>query len=216
MNTLAIGGNSRSVGKTSLAVSIIGATREADWTAVKLTLFGHGICSRSGDPCSCAVTNPACPYEISVEDGLIRTTDTARMLAAGAAEVLWVRVAMGQLPIALPAIRQRLAGKRHVLFESNSIVEHLRPDAYLSVLRFDTPDCKESAGRLAPAADAFVLAPSKLQVPAWADFDPEILKSKPAFKAGPPSYCTSEIIEFVRRRVLRASRSDSTGWRRVQ
>ena len=150
MNTLAIGGNSRSVGKTSLAVSIIGATLEADWTAVKLTQFGHGICSKSGAPCSCAVTNPACPYEITVEDGLIPTTDTARMLAAGASEVLWVRVALGQLPMAMPAIRQRLAGRRNVLFESNSIVEHMRPDAYLSVLRFDTPDCKESAGRLAP------------------------------------------------------------------
>ncbi len=210
MNTLAIGGNSRSVGKTSLAVSIIGATREVEWTAVKLTQFGHGICSSSGEACSCAVTNPACPYEISVEDGRVPTTDTARMLAAGAAQVLWVRVALGQLPVAMPAIRQRLAGKRHVLFESNSIVEHLRPHAYLSVLRFDTPDCKESAGRLAPEADAFVLAPSQLEVPAWAGFDAEIVRQKPTFKAQPPSYCTPEIIEFVRHRVIRSGEFDRT------
>ena len=210
MNTLAIGGNSRSVGKTSLAVSIIDATKEVGWTAVKLTLFGHGICSRSGEACSCAVTNPTCPFEISTEYGLVPTTDTARMLAAGAAEVLWVRVALGQLAVAMPAIRQRLAGKRHVLFESNSIVEHWRPDAYLSVLRFDTPDCKESAGRLAREADAFVLVRSQLKVPEWAGFDPEIVKTKPTFKAEPPFYCTPEIIEFVRHRVLQTEAGDRT------
>lgn len=202
MRSLAIGGNSRSVGKTSLVASIITATREADWTAVKLTLFGHGICTNSGTPCSCAVNDPSCPYEISVEDGRIPTTDTARMLAAGASQVLWVRVAMGQLGTAMPAILRSLRGRRHVLFESNSIVEHFRPNAYLSVLHFDTRDCKASASRLAGLADAFVVSPSERKLPDWPGFNLDVLRRKPVFDAEPPSYCTPEIVRFVHRQVL--------------
>ena len=131
MKSVVIGGNSRNIGKTGLAVSIIAATRHLGWTAVKVTQFGHGICSRSGSPCGCAVSSPECPYEISVEDGLLPSTDTARMLSAGASEVLWIRVALGQLREAMPAIRHRLQGRGHVLLESNSILDHWRPDAFL-------------------------------------------------------------------------------------
>lgn len=206
MRTLAIGGNSRSVGKTSLAASIISGTRDAGWAAVKVTQFGHGICSMSGKPCGCAVNDPECPYEITAEDGRDPRTDTARMLAAGAVEVLWVRVALGQLESALPALRSRLAGREHVLFESNSIVEHWPPGAYLSVLDFDNEDCKESARRLAPKADAFVLPPSRNRVPRWPRFDPGIVLEKPTFEARPPTFCSTEIVEFVRSQVLRAGR----------
>ena len=202
MRSVVIGGNSRNVGKTGLAVSIISATRDLRWTAVKVTQFGHGICSRSGHPCGCAVADPQCPYEITVEDGLIATTDTARMLLAGAAEVLWVRVALGQLQEAMPAIRYRLQGRMNVLFESNSILEHWKPDAYLSVLQCDLDDCKASASRFAASADAFVLPRSERVVPEWAGFDLDLLNSRPAFNVTPPSYCTPEIVDYVRRRVV--------------
>ena len=202
MRTVVIGGNSREVGKTSLAASLIAATRDLDWTAVKLTQFGHGICSRDGTPCGCAVENPLCPYEISAETGENADTDSARMLAAGAAQALWVRVAMGQLPVAMPAIREALAGKCHVLFESNSIVEHIAPDLYLSVLNLDTADCKESAARLAPNADAFVLSGTGTASQTWAGFEASLLDRTPVFEARPPTYCTDEIVGFVRRRLL--------------
>ncbi len=199
MRTIAIGGNSRSVGKTSLAVSIITATKDLDWTAVKLTQFGHGICSRDGKPCGCAVEDPLCPYEISEEHGAIRTTDTARMLAAGAAEVLWVRTALGRLEEALPAIRQRLEGKRHVLFESTSLVGHWPPDVFLAVLDYGNLDIKESVLRLAHAADAFVLPRTAIDRPPWPGFDSTLVDQKPVFAVNPPSYCSREIIEFARR-----------------
>ncbi len=199
MRTIAIGGNSRSVGKTSLAVSIIGATRDLDWTAVKMTQFGHGICSRDGRPCGCAVEDPLCPYEISEEHGEIPTTDTARMLAAGASEVLWVRTALGRLEAALPAIRQRLEGKRHVLFESTSLVGHWPPDVFLAVLDYQNLDIKESVIRLAPAADAFILPRTEHQHPPWPEFDATLVEQKPIFTVSPPSYCTPEIIEFAKR-----------------
>ena len=199
MKIVAIGGNSRSVGKTSLAVSIIAATKELGWTAVKITQFGHGVCSRNGQPCGCAVEDPLCPYEIGVEDGENPSTDTARMLAAGADEVLWMRTALGNLLEALPALRRSLEGRTHVLFESNSLVEHWRPDLYLSVLDCSMRDCKASARRLAPSVDAFVLSgPGR---PQWAGFDPELVERKPVFGVRPPSYCTQELLEFTKRRL---------------
>ena len=205
MKSVVIGGNSREVGKTSLAASLIAATRELQWTAVKLTQFGHGICSRAGTPCDCAVENPACPYEITAETGDPPHTDSARMLAAGAANALWVRVATGQLPVAMPAIRDALSEAGNVLFESNSIVDHLPPDVYLSVLNLDLADCKQSAARLATVADAFVLTGNRSCPEPWERFDPSLLRRTPVFEAGPPTYCTAEIVSFVRKRLLEAT-----------
>lgn len=201
MKTVAIGGNSRSVGKTSLAVRIISATRELDWTAVKVTQFGHGICSRNGEPCGCATSDPLCPYEISVEDGAVPSTDTARMLAAGAREVLWVRTALGNLESALPEMRRRLEGREHVLFESNSIVEHWRPNVYLSVLDCSLRDCKASALRLAGYADAFVLSGPDDRLPPWKSFDADWVGRKRVFPVKPPDYCSPELLEFARERL---------------
>jgi len=198
VKTVAIGGNSRSVGKTSLAVSIISATRELGWTAVKITQFGHGICSRNGEPCGCATSDPLCPYEISVEDGAVPSTDTARMLAAGAHEVLWVRAGLGNLETALPEMRQRLEGREHVLFESNSIVEHWRPSVYLSVLDCSLQDCKASALGLAGFADAFVLSGPDGRAPPWRGFDADRVGRKRVFSVGPPEYCSPELLEFAR------------------
>ncbi len=200
MTTVAIGGNSRSVGKTSLAVSIISALPEMEWTAVKVTQFGHGICSHNGEPCACAITSPNCPFQISLEDGSRPGSDTARMLEAGAAEALWVRVAMGQLGVALPALRERLAGRRGVVFESNSIVQHWKPDLYLAVLQYDEDDCKTSTKLLAPKANAFVLPPSSRRLPAWQGFDTDQLKLKPVFRVSPPSYFSAEVFDFIRSR----------------
>ncbi len=201
MKTLAIGGNSRSVGKTSLAARIISATQELGWTAVKITQFGHGVCSRNGEPCGCATSDPLCPYEISVEDGTIPSTDTARMLAAGAREVLWVRTALGNLEAALPEMRQRLEGREYVLFESNSIVEHWPPNVYLSVLDCSLGDCKASAMRLAGFADAFVLSGPDNRRPPWNGFGADRVSSKPVFSVTPPEYCCPELLEFARERL---------------
>ena len=80
--------------------------------------------------------------------------DTSRLLAAGAVEVLWLRVAQGTLAEAMPALEQRLAASDHVLIESNSIVEFLRPDVYVSLLDERVEDFKASARRLLPRANA--------------------------------------------------------------
>ena len=77
-----IGGHSRSVGKTSVVAGLISALREFDWTAVKITQFGHGVCSTSGELCDCAVAEHA--FAITAERQANSRTDTARFLAADA------------------------------------------------------------------------------------------------------------------------------------
>ena len=54
MSLIVIGGHSRSVGKTSVVAGLIAALPEYNWTAMKITQHGHGICSADGEPCHCA------------------------------------------------------------------------------------------------------------------------------------------------------------------
>src|SRR5579863_1384872 len=101
---VAVGGHSRNIGKTSLVAGLIRALPQWNWTAMKITQFGHGVCSVSGKSCDCHVA-PECAYAMS-EDLKPNQTDTGRFLGAGAQSSYWVRTAMGQLSGALPAIRK--------------------------------------------------------------------------------------------------------------
>ena len=54
MKAVVIGGHTRNIGKTSLMSALIREFEPLGWTAVKITQYGHGICSLDGDPCGCA------------------------------------------------------------------------------------------------------------------------------------------------------------------
>ena len=120
MNLVAVGGHSRNIGKTSLLCSLIEATRERAWTAVKIAQFGHGICSEDGKPCNCAVDDPVHPYSIDPETNREGPEDTSRMLRAGALRALWVRSPQGRLGEAVPAFLDTVRDEPNVIVESNS------------------------------------------------------------------------------------------------
>ena len=92
MKLVVVGGHSRNIGKTSVAAAIIAATPHLDWTAFKLTQYGHGLCSDDGSDCECAPGDLAHPVAITREDDRSGRTDTSRFLAAGAAESYWVQI----------------------------------------------------------------------------------------------------------------------------
>jgi CelD/BcsL family acetyltransferase involved in cellulose biosynthesis len=127
-----IGGHSRSVGKTSVVAGLLFGLRELEWTAVKITQYGHGVCSANGAPCDCATADHA--WAISEERNCDGESDTSRFLLAGAARALWVRTEQGRLAEAMPALRKRLEQARNVIMESNSVLKFIRPDLYLTVL----------------------------------------------------------------------------------
>src|SRR5579859_1284053 len=151
MAILVVGGHSRNVGKTSVVAGLIAALAERQWTAVKITQFGHGICSVNGEACGCATEEHT--VAISEERDRSGKSDTSRFLLAGAQRSLWVRTKQGFLAEAMPALRQRLAGCANVMMESNSVMKFLHPDLYLTVLDPATADFKASAREFLDLAD---------------------------------------------------------------
>lgn len=192
---LVVGGHSRNIGKTSLACSILAATPELEWTAVKIAQFGHGICAVDGKECGCAVEDPVHPFAIAEEREGEGHADTQRMLAAGARRVLWARAPQGRLGEAVGALERQIRDAPNVLFESNSALDFFEPDLYLSVLDFRVEDFKDSARRHLTRADAFaVTAPDHAP---WPWFDRQLLKGR-SYAVQPPGYCAEGLLDLVR------------------
>src|SRR6266704_1839146 len=167
MAIVVIGGHSRNVGKTSVVAGLIAALPSHNWTAFKITQYGHGICSRSGEACDCAAADHS--WAISEEKDRSGESDTSRFLVAGAAHAWWVRSEQGRLAEAIPTIRRRLAECKNAILESNSILKFVCPDIYLTVLDPATEDFKKSAQEFLDRADAVILhapEPAKAK-PVW-------------------------------------------------
>ena len=211
MAIVVIGGHSRSVGKTSVVAGLISALREYDWTAVKITQYGHGVCSADGAPCDCATDDHS--WAISEEKDRSGESDTSRFLMAGAARALWVRAEQGRLAEAMPALRQRLERARHVIVESNSVLKFLRPDLYLTVLDPGTEDFKTSAREFLDRAGAVILHDGSKSGTAWQGVSLKPVAGRPVFRITPPPYVTAEIVGFVRSSVALHAAADSSALR---
>jgi hypothetical protein len=171
---------------------------EFRWTALKITQYGHGVCSADGQACDCATDDHA--WAITEEENSRGDSDTSRFLAAGAARVWWVRTEQGRLAEAMPAVRAKLAG--NVIFESNSVLKFLRPDLYLTLLDPAQADFKNSAREFLDRASAVILHEAKGRRPAWNGVSLKPVGDKPIFRITPPPYVTPEIIDFVRRKLI--------------
>ena len=202
MALVVIGGHSRNVGKTSVVAGLIAALADWQWTAVKITQYGHGICSAKGEACDCATGDHS--WAISEERDRSSGTDSSRFLAAGAVQVFWVRTEQGRLAEAMPTLRQRLAAARNVIIESNIVLKFLRPDLYLSVLDPATADFKNSAREFLDRADAVILHQNAGDK-AWQAVSLKPIASQPIFRITPPNYVTPEIVSYVRSKLEHSS-----------
>jgi hypothetical protein len=199
MALIVIGGHSRSVGKTSVVAGLIAALPEYNWTALKITQYGHGVCSINGESCHCATEDHT--WAISEEKDRSGESDTSRFLSAGAARAWWVRAEQGRLAEAMPAIRRRLAESTNVILESNSILKFVRPDIYLTVLDPATEDFKQSAQEFLDRADAVILHESRTTTASWTGVSLTPVAEHPRFRIQPPPYVTPEIVKFVKERL---------------
>ncbi|HZQ70485.1 MAG TPA: hypothetical protein VFA68_18300 [Terriglobales bacterium] len=197
MATVVVGGHTRNVGKTSVVAGLIAALPEYQWTALKITQFGHGMCSADGEPCHCATDEHV--WGMIEEVDRSGKSDTSRFLCAGAKRVWWVRSQQGKLAEAMPAIRRKLEGAENVIIESNSILKFVKPDLYLTVLDPRTKDFKNSAQEFLDRADAVVLHSGDEF--AWEGVSLKPVKGRPVFRIAPPRYVTDEIVAFVRGRL---------------
>lgn len=198
MSIVVIGGHSRNVGKTSVVDGLIAALPEFNWTALKITQYGHGVCSANGAACDCATADHA--WAISEEKDRSGETDTSRFLVAGAKRVWWVRTEQGRLAEAMPAVRQRLEGAENVIIESNSVLRFMRPDLYLTVLDPANEDFKTSAREFLDQASGVILHVA--DETAWREVSLKPVAGKPVFRINPPPYVTPEIVKFVRERLV--------------
>jgi hypothetical protein len=190
------------VGKTSVVAGLIAAMPECNWTAMKITQYGHGVCSLNGESCHCATDDHS--WAISEERDRSGESDTSRFLVAGAKRVWWVRTEQGRLAEAMPTVRRRLADAENVIIESNSVLKFVRPDLYVTVLDPGNGDFKKSAQEFLDRADAVILhKPSDKEIPktSWQGVSLKPVAGKPMFSVQAPEYLTAEIVEFVKSRV---------------
>jgi len=199
MAIVVIGGHSRSVGKTSVVSGLIAALPQFHWTALKITQYGHGICSANGQSCDCACADHE--WAISEERDRSGKSDTSRFLLAGAESSIWVRTEQGRLAEAMPSLETRIAGRQNVICESNSVLRFIRPDLYLTVLDPETRDFKASAREFLDFADALIVQETANQATKWTNVCLRADTARPVFRIRPPRYVTPEIVEFVRSRL---------------
>jgi molybdopterin-guanine dinucleotide biosynthesis protein len=199
MAIIVVGGHTRNIGKTSVVCGLIAAMPERNWTAFKVTQFGHGVCSANGQPCDCETADHT--LAISEEHRSDTGTDSSRYLQAGAKRSLWVRTRMGELAEAMPRIRMEIERSENVIVESNSILRFLQPDLSVSVLDPTIADFKKSALRYLDRVDAVLVAKGDLQADRWKDVAPSIIERIQQFRISPPAYCPGEFVSFLRKRL---------------
>ena len=196
MAIIVIGGHSRNVGKTSVVAGLIAKLPAYNWTAFKLTQFGHGRCSLNGKPCQCATADHA--WAITEEKDRSGKSDSSRFLTAGAKHSFWVRTAQGQLAKAMaghPA-QARYDGECRSWSRTASL-KFIQPDLYISVLDPSNEDFKNSAQQFLGRADAIILHRTGDRTPQWPGISLESITDRPVFMVDPPRYVSDEIIEFV-------------------
>jgi hypothetical protein len=139
MAIIVVGGGGRGAGKTALVCGLIRALPEFAWTAVKITSHGHGQ------------TQPVWE-ETSAGQG----TDTARYLAAGARRALMVTAGDDALGPIVQQILGECVPPGCVIFESNRVLRHLRPDLCLAAASSLEGEPKPSFDLVEQQMDALV------------------------------------------------------------
>ena len=186
---IVIGGHTRSIGKTQLVCELIAAFPNENWIAGKITQYGHGVCAQNGENCDCAPDEHV--YAISWEKRP-SDTDSGRFLAAGARRSFWLRTKQGFLAEGMPLLRKALndlqgndqGSTGHVILESNTLLQFLKPSLYFVVLDSSKGDFKDSARLQLDRASAFVMRqplPSANSATVWAGLPLQLVLSKPQF-----------------------------------
>ena len=100
----------------------------------------------------------------------------------------------------MPRIRKELATAQFAILESNSVMQYLQPDLYISVLDPATADFKDSARLYLDRADALVVVERSLE-PRWTGISTKLAQGILRFPVAAPAYLSSSLIDFVRTRM---------------
>lgn len=144
MAIIVVGGGGRGAGKTALVCGLLRALPDIPWTAVKITTDEHG---------------KSTPVWEETTPGV--STDTARYLAAGARRALLVTVGAtapeaDELAPIVEQILKESSPTGSLIFESNSVLRHVRPDVCLCAASSPWAGLKASYDLVLEHADASV------------------------------------------------------------
>lgn len=184
MAIVVVGGSSKDIGKTALVCGVIAALPDFDWTAVKITGHDYDIDSISRGPI------------VRSETVAGQATDTARYLAAGACRALLVTRCSPEIPI--EEIRAALKEDRNILFESNRIIDVVKPDVCLALVGGSGTELKPSFLRLLQKADALV-SPGTIEIESV-----ETAAGIAHFELQSLDHLTPELAKWLRSRLERA------------
>src|SRR5437868_2075964 len=153
--TVAIGGFSSEVGKTTLLCELLRAF--PGWEAIKLTRGHYRSCGK--DPQACCVSHLLSDEPV-IYSGREQTyapgKDTGRYLEAGAANVHWVIVTDSQVEQGIKQALGRVQAPG-VFIEGNSFLKFLAVDFAVMVARAQGGKIKPTARRALASAQALYL-----------------------------------------------------------
>jgi hypothetical protein len=161
-NLILIGSTGRNAGKTTLAAALIRRfNAQFPLIALKVTAVEarSGLCPRGGAGCGACSLGGA-DFLLEEERGAAGEKDTARLLAAGASRVFWLRSLRSALDGGFAAFQRLVPPGALVVAESNALGALLRP-AFFVMIRQDGA-VKPSAARVAPRVCAELRYPWSL------------------------------------------------------
>jgi molybdopterin-guanine dinucleotide biosynthesis protein A len=157
---LMIGSARTNVGKTELACALIRKfSKSGNITGIKVTTIKekNGQCPRGGEGCGvCSSLDGV--YCITEETDNNSDKDTARLLAAGASRVFWLRVLKEHLPAGTTALLDVIGPDAVSICESNSLRQVVEPGLFLMARSNDSKVWKSSAEEVRKYADRNVVS----------------------------------------------------------
>jgi molybdopterin-guanine dinucleotide biosynthesis protein len=148
-----IGSTGKNVGKTVAACSIIKALKQKmPVIALKVTTADrHGTsCHRGGDGCGACIFGQ--DFVLEEETDPTAAKDTARLLAAGAERVFWLRAKSDHLASGFKAFLAKIPNQSFIVVESNSLREVVKPGVFIMMVNTNER-YKPSALKVLPYAD---------------------------------------------------------------
>jgi len=174
---LMIGSAGTNLGKTELACALIKKFSKArEIVGIKVTTIKakDGRCPRGGQGCGVCSSLDG-NFTITEETESNSKKDTARLLAAGASRVLWLRVLKTYLKEGLNALLDIIGPDAISICESNSLRQVVEPGLFLMVKGRNSKVWKGSAQKVRKYADRIVVAGA-----CGFDFDTDQIKLSPA------------------------------------
>ncbi|PIQ89915.1 MAG: hypothetical protein COV72_00565 [Candidatus Omnitrophica bacterium CG11_big_fil_rev_8_21_14_0_20_42_13] len=126
MKTIVVSGERSGIGKTYLAERLLKNLR--GWSALKVTVARAGACQSVKNCGLCRTVKD--PFEIIRDERVIKQSkkDTARLKAAGAKEVIWLRARPQGLRKGLKKALAQFSKCPGIVIEGTSVLKFLKPD----------------------------------------------------------------------------------------